>query len=621
MTNDWIDEDDGFQPRMNWALWRKVLSFARPYRRWFLLLGVLAVSTAACDATLPLITGLIIDEVVQRGGDAHLLGYGIAYATVVLLFCSMICSFIIVCGYIVSGIGRDIRTACFDKLQALSMSFYDHRPVGWLMARLTSDCNQLSRIMGWAMLDTVWGITMLSTISAVMLTLDWRLGVSVLTIVPVLAVSCRWFQVRMLIWSRKVRRTNSNITATFNEGIMGVRTTKSLVREPENLAEFQTLSGRMYAQSVRNALYAAALLPVVLTVCSAGVGLALWLGGAKVIGGGITIGTLVIFISYAGQFQGPVQELANALTMVQGAQASAERIQMLLDAPVDVKDSDAVRALIDAYKKDNPDGSLDLAEDGLPDRVETLEFRDVSFAYEGGQRVLDGFNLRVEAGQTIALVGPTGGGKSTIVSLLCRLYEPTGGEMLVNGVDYRQRSLRWWQRQLGIVLQTPHLFNTTVRDNIRYGHLDATDDEVAAAARLAGADAFIAALPDGYDTVVGEGGDRLSTGEKQLVSLARAILADPTVLIMDEATSSVDTQTERAIQDGVERVLAGRIAFVIAHRLSTIRSADRILVIEAGRVTESGTHDELMKLGGHYHDLYTRQFTDDRGRRLLATRV
>jgi len=231
MTDDTYFEDDGFEPRMDWALWRKILTFARPYRAWFALLGLLAVVTACCDASLPLLTGIIIDEVVQRGGEADLTGYAIAYALIIGTFCSTICGFIVVCGHIISNIGRDIRAACFDKLQALSMSFYDHRPVGWLMARLTSDCNQLSRIMGWAMLDTVWGTTMLATISAVMLVLDWRLGLAVLTIVPVLAVACRWFQVRLLIWSRKVRKTNSQITATFNEGIMGVRTTKTLVRE------------------------------------------------------------------------------------------------------------------------------------------------------------------------------------------------------------------------------------------------------------------------------------------------------------------------------------------------------------------------------------------------------
>jgi ATP-binding cassette subfamily B protein len=303
------------------------------------------------------------------------------------------------------------------------------------------------------------------------------------------------------------------------------------------------------------------------------------------------------------------------LTLVQAGQASAERIQGLLDAPLEIEDSPEARAAIEARRGHQSNDGL--APDGYDARIESIQFRDVTFAYKQGQPVLHGFNLTVSAGQSIALVGPTGGGKSTIVSLLCRFYEPTAGTVLINGVDYRRRSLHWLQSNLGMVLQQPHLFSGTIRQNIRYGRLGATDADVERAARLVNAHPFIAAMKDGYDGQVGEGGNQLSTGQKQLVALARAIIADPQLFVMDEATSSVDTQTERAIQAAVERVMQDRISFVIAHRLSTIRAADRILFISEGRIVEDGTHAELLRQRGRYYELYTNQFTTDKEAEVL----
>jgi ATP-binding cassette subfamily B protein len=350
----------------------------------------------------------------------------------------------------------------------------------------------------------------------------------------------------------------------------------------------------------------------VLTICSIGIALALGRGGMDVTRGAMSLGTLVMFLQYAAFIQNPAQELANTLTLVQGAQASAERIQGLLDTPLEIQDSPDVLAALRIGH--NGDG---LAPDGHTKVIESIEFRDVSFAYKEGRQVLDSFNLRVGAGQSIALVGPTGGGKSTIVSVLCRFYEPTSGQVLINDVDYRQRGLSWLQSNLGMVLQQPHLFSGTVRENIRYGRLDATDAEVERAAKLVNAHEFIAAMKDGYESQVGEGGNQLSTGQKQLAALARAIIADPQLFVMDEATSSVDTHTERAIQAAVERVMEQRISFVIAHRLSTIRAADRILFIDAGRIVEDGTHAELIRLRGRYYELYTNQFTSDREAEML----
>jgi ATP-binding cassette subfamily B protein len=322
--------------------------------------------------------------------------------------------------------------------------------------------------------------------------------------------------------------------------------------------------------------------------------------------GGLTVGQLVTFLQYAAFLQHPAQELAHAITMVQGAQASAERVQGLLDTDPEIVDSPEVQENIRAT-----------GSDGHSRTIDTIEFRDVTFSYKAGQTVLRNFNLTVRAGDTIALVGPTGGGKTTIVGLACRFYEPTSGQVLINGIDYRQRSLTWLQSNLGMVLQQPHLFSGTVRENIRYGRLDATDAQIEEAARLTNAHEFITGLEKGYDTQVGEGGNKLSTGQKQLIALARAIIADPQIFVMDEATSSVDTHTERAIQNAVERVLDGRISFVIAHRLSTIRSADRIIVIDAGQIVEEGTHHDLLARRGTYYALYTNQFTHESEDQLL----
>jgi ATP-binding cassette subfamily B protein len=519
-------------------------------------------------------------------------------------------SFILLAGRTSVLISYDIRETCFDKLQRLPFSYYDRKAVGWLMARMTSDCSNLSRIMAWALLDISWGTSVLTGIIITMLLLSWRLALIVIIIAPVLMIISRYCQVRLLKTSRALRKANSITTAAFNEGIVGVRTSKSMVREERNKEEFSHLTQTMYGHAVRNALYAAVFWPTMLSVCGVGTALALRFGGTGVLHGGMTLGALATFLQIVFFIQFPVQELTNAITQIQGAQASAERVQSLLDAETEIEDSPQVleRILNHAAKETDPQ----LAIDGLEARINSIEFRNVEFTYKGGQTVLTDFNLFVRAGESIALVGPTGGGKTTIVGLACRFYEPTSGEVRINGIDYRQRSLKWVQSNLGMVLQQPHLFSGTVRENIRYGRLSATDDEVMQASKLANAHEFIATMKDGYNTPVGEGGNQLSTGQKQLVALARAIIADPQIFVMDEATSSVDTLAERAIQAAIDRILKNRISFVIAHRLSTIKSASRILVIDDGRIVEDGNHHDLIRRGGHYRDLYTNQFTHDR---------
>ncbi|MFQ5504493.1 MAG: ABC transporter ATP-binding protein [Planctomycetota bacterium] len=545
-----------------------------------------------------------MDRAAAEGASVDLPGYGAVYLGLTLAFAFCVWAFIWLAGRIRTALSHDIRRDGFDNLQRLPFSFYDRRPVGWLMTRMTSDCERLSNILAWGVLDFFWGLTLMAGIAVAMLVMDWRLALAVFTVIPLLAWVSKVFQKRILGSSRLVRKTNSRLTASYNEGISGVRTSKVFVREDRNLEDFRRISADMYRFSVANALHSALYLPLVLALGSLATGLALAVGGIDVSAGRISIGTLIAFLSYTRHFFDPIEEMAYWFCEMQMAEASAERILGLIDAEPEIQDSPAVRARI--------------LEEGGPERIGEIRFEHVHFAYAGGRPVLEDFNLRVRPGETVALVGSTGGGKSTIVSLLCRFYEPSAGEILLDGTDYRERGLDWLQKRLGIVMQTPHLFAGTIADNIRYGSLEAGEDELVEAAKLVEAHDFIQAMPDGYRSEVGEGGVRLSTGQKQLVSFARAVLARPEILVMDEASSSIDTETEHRIQRGLARVLSGRTSFVIAHRLSTIRSADRILVIEKGRILEQGRHRELLAREGRYRELYTQQLLRDSSRMSFA---
>jgi ATP-binding cassette subfamily B protein len=584
-------------------LWRRLFAYARPYRGTLAVLVGAGIVTAVLDVCFPLITRAVVDAAASEPAPA-LLPYAWLYAGCVTAFAASILTFIHAGGRLRAHLSHDIRRDGFANLQRLSFAFYDRRPVGWLMARMTSDCERLSNILTWGVLDLFWGATMMAGIALAMLLMNPRLALVVLAIVPVLMWVSGRFQKRILRSARDVRRQNSRITGAYNEGITGVVTTKAFVREAANAGDFTQLTSAMYRASVANQVQAAVYVPVVLTLAGLATGMTLVAGGIDLAAGLVSTGTLIAFLTYARHFFDPVEQLGRWFAELQMAQASAERVLSLVDARPDIADDAGVRAAIAAQARAPAAGA---AIDGGGARIGEIELRDVGFAYDPAQPVLHHVNLHVRAGQTVALVGPTGGGKSTLVSLVCRFYEPTTGCILVDGVDYRRRSLHWLQSNLGIVLQSSHVFSGSIRENIRYGRLDASDAEVAAAARTAGAEAFISALPGGFDYDVGEGGSRLSAGQKQLLSFARAILADPQVLVMDEATSSVDTETEQHIQRGLARLLAGRIAFVIAHRLSTIRNADRIVVLAGGRIVESGSHDELVARRGHYFSLYRQQ--------------
>lgn len=607
MSHD-VPEDE-LPEKFDMGLWKEVFRLALGYKRLLVPLAIAAVTIAAVDASFALVTRWTVDDVGEIDSMTDLLPHIAAYLGLAVGLSLGVLVFIRSAGGLANHMSHDIRRDCFRRLQELEFSYFDHRPLGWLISRLTSDCDKLSRIIAWGTLDLVWAFCLVLIIAVILVVLNPVIGLLVLSVVPPLIVVSAIFQRKLLLSSRETRKFNSMITASFAEALQGMRTSKALVREAENLEEFQELSTGMYSASMRNALQSAFYIPIVLGLGSVAAGMALWRGGGDVISGTLTLGTLVAFIFYAGQFFNPINQIAHVLVQMQGAQAAGERVLELLATVPKIADSPEVRAKLAEWDRDDrPD---DLAPDGGPRTITGIEFRGVDFSYETGEEVLRDFNLSVRAGETIALVGASGGGKSTIVNLAARFYEPTGGAILVGGDDLRERSLEWYQSQLGIVLQAPHLFSGSVRENIRYGRLDASDAEVQEAARRVNAHDFILALEDGYDTDVGEGGNRLSTGQKQLVSFARTVLADPAILIMDEATSSIDTETEQAIQQGLEEIFRGRISFVIAHRLSTIRSADRILVIEKGKILESGRHAELLEARGHYHALYTHQLQRD----------
>jgi ATP-binding cassette subfamily B protein len=603
-------EEKEYSEKIDFNIWKKLLKHLWRYKKQAAGLMFVMAMVAAFDLLTPLMTRYAINTIIGQEKFDQLPVFGALFMLGSIIQGTNIWLFIRFAGWLEAQTAHDIRQEAFKHCHELTFAFHDRTPVGYLMARLTGDISRLGETIGWTLVDITWSVAIILGTIGVMLALDWRLALIVLVVIPPLALIALFFQRRILKLQRLVRKTNSQITRAQNESIVGAKTTKTLVREERNLQEFQLLTNTRRNASINSQVLNSLFWPMIMTLGSVATGVALWRGGVMTVGGAMTLGTLSAFISYAGQFFDPITNLARIFAELQNSQASAERVVGLVDTPLEIIEKPGVE---EKY------GTLfEPKRENWPRIKGDVTFEHVSFHYNKGEQVLEDFSLEVKAGQTIALVGETGAGKSTIVNMLCRFYEPVEGKILIDGVEYRERSQLWLQSNLGFVLQSPHLFSGTIRDNIRYGKMDATDEEVRWAARLVSADGFIEKLENGYDTQVGEGGSRLSTGEKQLISFARAVITDPRIFVLDEATSSVDTETEQLIQNAITSVLDGRTSFIIAHRLSTIRKADLILVVRGGRVVEQGSHHELMKKHGYYYDLYTNQFRDEASQELLG---
>ena len=605
-----VFQEQEYNKPFDLKVWKKMLPFLRPYYVNLFIVIVLNIVMALIDISMPLFQRYTIDHYIG-GGTLEGIGWftllytaAIVFQTVVVIISTRQSMFIEM------KTNRDMKRACFVHLQTLSFSFYNVTPIGYLIARVMSDTGRISGMLAWGLMDVMWSLVYVLGVFIAMLMLNWKLALLVMLIVPLIAILTAYFQNKILHWNRKTRRINSQITGAFNEGISGARTSKTLVIEEHNINDFKSLTADMRQASIKTQVLSAIYIPSIMFLSSVATALVLPRGGYLSMQGLMEIGTLSAFTSYAVGIFEPIQQIARILADIISAQANIERVCGLLEEVPVIQDTPDV---VEKYG----DNFVGKTENWEPIRGD-IEFRDVTFRYpDGNENILEHFNLKIPAGTTVAIVGETGAGKSTLVNLACRFFEPTEGTILIDGRDYRERSQLWLHSNIGYVLQNPHLFSGTIKENIRYGRLDATDAEIEAAAKAVSADTVVKKLENGYDSDVGEGGDRLSTGEKQLISFARAVLADPAIFVLDEATSSIDTQTEQLIQNAIARLLQGRTSFLIAHRLSTIRHADVILVVKDGKIIERGSHEELLHKKGYYFSLYTKQFEKEASAQIL----
>ena len=604
-------EEQEYNKPFQLKVWAQMLPYFKPYKKYFFITFGLNIFLAGVDILTPLFQSYAINNFIVPDTLDGIYKFAIAYVALIVGQTISVYWSVHAATSIEMNIGKDLKWAQFEHLQQLSFSYYNTTPVGYIHARVMSDTLKIAGMIAWGLVDMFWALIYVVGVFVIMFFLNVKLAFLLLLIVPFLAVITVFFQNKILHWNRKIRKINSEITNSYNEGITGVRTSKSMGMEDQNATAFYAQSSAMNQAGSRAAKLNAIYVPMILFFSTVASAIVLSKGGHMVQSQLIELGTLSVFISYAVIIFEPIQQLARLLSDLISCQANIERVVDLLAQKPNVTDrEDVIEKYGDAFhpKKENWEKIKG-----------DIVFEDVSFMYpDGKEYVLEHFNLHVPAGTNVAIVGETGAGKSTLVNLLGRFFEPTKGRILVDGVDYKERSQLWLHSQIGYVLQNPHLFSGTIRENIRYGRLDATDEEIYQAAEKVSADEVVKKLENGYDSDVGESGGRLSTGEKQLISFARAILSDPAIFVLDEATSSIDTATEQLIHKATQELLKGHTSFVIAHRLSTIRNADVILVVKDGKIIEQGTHKELLAQKGYYHDLYYKQFEEELAMKVFA---
>lgn len=602
------EDDQDIQAKVNLKTWVKIIQIIFKSKKRLVLMMMFSSMLALLDISIPLFNRYAIDHFFTEGDFSNWPIFVGLYILLAIGFGLSIWGFIRQAGVIEAETSYELRKQAFEKIQKLSYSYFDKTPHGWIMARMTSDARKLSQIISWGLVDIVWATLSMILILIVLYITYIKLAIVITIFLPVMLGIAIIFQKVILKKYREAKKHNSQLTAQYNEGFQGAKTTKSLTIEEENFFEFKDTARQLRRASVKAQITTGIFTSLILIIAYIAVGLTMYQGSIYVLEVAITLGTLQLFIAYTINFFEPIMAISQILSDFQNAQASAERIVGLIETEPKIVDKPEVikkygTLFEPKYKNWEP-------------LIGEVEFKDVVFYYNENETIFDQFNFHAKAGQSIALVGHTGSGKTTFVNLLSRFYEPVEGQILIDGIDYRERSMHWLHKRLGYVLQSPQLFSTTILENIRYGNLNATDDQVIEAAKAAGIDKFITKFEKGYHTHVGESGNLLSVGQKQLISFARAILADPSILILDEATSSIDSETEEILQNATKKLLKNRTSFIVAHRLSTIVNADVIVMLEMGKIIEMGSHDALIKKRGQYFNLYKNQFFKEKEEKL-----
>ena len=586
-----MHEDEVLGKAYDARLMRRLLRYLRPHRRSVVVALVAIVAQSAMQLVQPLLTRMAIDDYILAG---NLSGLGqIALLFLAILIASFALEFVET--YTMQMMGQrimfDLRMEIYGHLQRLDVRFYDRNPVGRLMTRVTTDVDALNDLFASGVVSAFRDVFTLLGIMVILVIMDWRLAIVAFSVLPLIVLVTRWFRTHARESYREVRGWIARINATLQENITGMSTVQLFGRETRNLAAFDEVNRRYRDANLASIFYYATFYPAIEFVGAVASALIIWFGGGWEMEGTLTLGSLVAFLQYSQRFFRPISDLSEKFNILQAAMASSERIFGLLDTPVVISSPVSPRT-------------------PLPGRTGQIAFEDVSFAYRGEDCVLRDVSFTIEPGERVGIVGATGSGKTTLINLLLRFYDVNQGRISIDGVDIRDMDLHELRRRFGLVLQDVHMFSGTIRDNIALGREETTDEEVRDAARQAHADDFISRLPDGLDSAVAERGATLSVGQKQLLSFARALSFKPDVLVLDEATSSVDTDTELLIQDALRTLMKGRTTLAVAHRLSTVQDMDRVLVFHKGELRESGTHQELLSQRGIYHRLFELQFGD-----------